>query len=168
MQAPTGWSWGAAALSGGAVCRQLAPPLPTLSHQLLGSLTPWIAVASTIGCLAGLCQQLLPVSLPWMLLGSLCPEFPGNMAGKGVSVTSHTQQPLFSSILHLLGKETQVLARDLAPGHWRTRRKHGPHTRHRPGPRGAAICCFHGLVWPPCSASLKATCILRSSANNGK
>lgn len=48
-----------------------------------------------------------------MLLGSLCPEFPGNVAGKRVFVTPHTQQPLLSTILHLLGKETQVLACDL-------------------------------------------------------
>lgn len=54
-----------------------------------------------------------PVSPPWMLLGSLCPEFPGNVAGKRVFVTPHTQQPLLSTILHLLGKETQVLACDL-------------------------------------------------------
>lgn len=40
------------------------------------------------------------VSPPWMLLGSLCPEFPGNVSGKGVFAhTPHSAAtaPLYST-----------------------------------------------------------------------
>lgn len=81
--------------------------------------------------LAGLCQQLFLVHPPWVLLGSLCPEFPSELGReRGSLLTPHTQQLLLSFILRLLGREIKIPASDLlAPGNQRTRKTHRPHTQ---------------------------------------